>query len=79
VTVTLAASGTLSSILVSTQGISSMDFTNSGGGTCSVSTPYTSTQSCTVNVTFSPTAPGLRLGAVELFESSGALLGTGYI
>jgi len=32
-----------------------------------------------VNVTFSPTAPGLRLGAVELFDSSDTLLGTGYI
>jgi sugar lactone lactonase YvrE len=79
VLVTFATGGTLNSIFVSTQGISGMDFTNSGGGTCTVSTPYTPTQSCTVNVTFSPTAPGLRVGAVELFNSSDTLLGTDYI
>jgi sugar lactone lactonase YvrE len=79
VTVTFATGGTLNSILVSTQGISGMDFTKSVGGTCTVSTVYTAAQSCTVYVTFSPTAPGLRLGAVEVFNSSDTLLGTGYI
>jgi hypothetical protein len=79
VTITFATGGTLNSILVSTQGISGMDFTKSAGGTCAVSTVYTAAQSCTVNVTFSPAAPGLRLGAVQLFNSSDTLLGTGYI
>jgi hypothetical protein len=79
VSVTVATGGTLDTISVSTQGISSLDFSNTGGGTCAVSTAYTSGESCTVEVTFSPTTPGLRLGAVELRDSSGNLLGTGYI
>jgi hypothetical protein len=79
ITVNVAIAGTLDNISVSTQGISSLDFSNTGGGTCAVSTAYSSTQSCTVEVTFSPTAPGLRLGAVKLLDSSGDLLGTGYV
>jgi Bacterial Ig-like domain (group 3)/MBG domain (YGX type) len=79
VTVKVAIAGTLNSISVSTQGISSLDFSNTGGGTCAVLTTYTAGESCTVHVTFSPTAPGLRLGAVELHDSSGDLLGRGYM
>jgi hypothetical protein len=79
VTVTVAIGGTLDNISVSTQGVSNLDFSNTGGGTCAVSTAYSSAQSCTVEVTFSPTAPGLRLGAVTLHDSSGELLGTGYV
>ncbi|MGA2233055.1 MAG: choice-of-anchor D domain-containing protein, partial [Tepidisphaeraceae bacterium] len=79
VTVRLPSGGTVNSIFVSTQGFSNLDFANTGGGTCSVSTIYTSGQTCTVSVTFSPTAPGLRLGAVTLFNNSGAVLGTGYL
>jgi Bacterial Ig-like domain (group 3)/MBG domain (YGX type) len=79
VTVTVAIGGTLDNISVSTQGVSNLDFSNTGGGTCAVSTAYSSAQSCTVEVTFSPTAPGMRLGAVTLHDSSGDLLGTGYV
>jgi hypothetical protein len=79
ITVNVAIAGTLDNISVSTQGTSSLDFSKTGGGTCAVSTAFSSTQSCTVEVTFSPTAPGLRLNAVELLDSSGDLLGTGYV
>jgi large repetitive protein len=79
VTVTVAIGGTLDNVSVSTQGNSNLDFSNAGGGTCAVSTAYSLGVSCTVEVTFSPTAPGLRLGAVTLHDSSGDLLGTGYV
>ncbi len=36
----------------------------------------TAGNSCTVNVTFAPLAPGLRLGAVKLFDSGGHVLAT---
>ena len=54
---------------VLTLGASGLDFTLSGN-TC---TGPVSPGTCTVNVTFTPLAPGLRQGAVELFDSGGGL------
>jgi hypothetical protein len=56
---------------VLTQGTASFDFSLASGNTC---TGAVSPGTCTVNVTFTPLAPGLRTGAVELFNNSGALL-----
>ncbi len=74
-----AASGTVSSIQVLTQGAPNLDFTQAAGGTCATGTAYTSVQSCTVNVVFSPKAPGLRMGAVVLEDSSGNVLAMAYL
>ncbi|MGD1064659.1 MAG: kelch repeat-containing protein [Terracidiphilus sp.] len=59
---------------VVTQGITGLDFQQGSGSTCTGA--ITAGSSCTVNVTFAPKAPGLRRGAVELFDSSGNLLTT---
>ena len=67
-----------SSIQVLTDGASGLDFKNSGAGTCASET-YGALVSCTVSVVFSPTAPGLRRGALVLQDSSGNLLGTEYL
>jgi hypothetical protein len=48
---------------VLTQGTSGLDFTLNSGSTC---TGVGSTGSCVVNATFTPTAPGVRTGAVQL-------------
>ena len=56
---------------VLTQGTTGLDFSLASGNTC---TGAVSPGTCTVNVTFTPLAPGLRTGAVELFNNSGALL-----
>jgi hypothetical protein len=57
---------------VVTQGVSGLDFKlNSSATTCSGTV---SPGSCTVSVTFAPLAPGLRTGAVNLFDNSGNLL-----
>jgi len=48
---------------VLTQGTPGLDFTLSSGSTCS---GVGSTGSCVVNATFTPTAPGVRTGAVQL-------------
>jgi hypothetical protein len=61
-----------------TDGASGLDFKNPGAGTCTSGT-YTASESCTVSVVFSPTAPGLRRGALILQDSSGNLLGTEYM
>jgi streptogramin lyase len=71
----VTADGTLGSApTVVTQGASNLDFTLAGGSTCMGD--VTAGSSCTVNVTFTPRAPGVRMGAVELADSSGNLLAT---
>jgi hypothetical protein len=56
---------------VVTQGTPGLDFTLGSGSTC---TGTVSPGTCTVNVTFAPLAPGLRLGAVQLFDKIGTQL-----
>ena len=59
---------------VLTQGTPNLDFKLGSGSTCTGTVPAGST--CTVSVTFSPRAPGLREGAVQLLDNSGNLLAT---
>ncbi len=66
-----AATTSLGAIQVVTQGASHLDFTLASGSTC---TGTISAASCTVNVNFAPLAPGLRLGAVQLFDNNGNVL-----
>ena len=65
-TYNFASPTTLSAVSILTDGQSGLDYT-SGGGTCAAGTAYLSGQSCTVTVAFTPSAPGLRSGAVALF------------
>ncbi len=62
-----------------TQGASNLDFTVAGGGTCTAGSILAAGSQCTLNVTFTPLAPGLRMGAAELFDSSGNLAATTFI
>jgi hypothetical protein len=61
---------------VVTQGISGQDFQLTGG-TCVTGT-WNSGQTCTVQVTFQPLYPGLRMGAV-VFAGTGQVLATTYL
>jgi hypothetical protein len=61
---------------VVTQGVSNLDFTLSAT-TCT--NTVLAGGSCTVSATFTPRAPGVRMGAVQLTDSSGNLLVTTYI
>jgi sugar lactone lactonase YvrE len=79
VTLTIGSAATLGSISVLTQGASGLDFANSGSGTCSTGTSYSVNGTCTVNVTFTPTLPGTRLGAVLLKDGSGNVISTAYL
>ena len=78
-TVNFSASGTLSAINVLTQGATGLDFNIVSGGTCAVGSPYTAGEACTVEYSFTPQEPGVRLGAITLVSDSGSLLGTSYL
>ena len=79
VILTVQKSGTLGSIAALTLGASGLDFSNAGGGTCTVGTSYTAGNTCTVKLAFKPLAPGLRRGAVQLLTASGTPLATTYV
>jgi sugar lactone lactonase YvrE len=70
----VTTAGTFGATRVLTQGAIRPDFALGTGSTCSGSLAVN--QICTVNVNFNPQAPGLRLGAIELTNSSGLVLAT---
>ncbi len=72
VTINLAADTTIGAIQVVTQGQTGLDFALASGGTCTGT--IAAGNSCSVNVSFTPLAPGSRLGAVELFDNNGNLI-----
>ena len=72
VTFNLAATTTIGAIQVVTQGVTGLDFALGTGSTCSGT--ITAGNSCNVNVNFTPLAPGLRMGAVELYDNNGNLV-----
>ncbi|MGA3162033.1 MAG: SBBP repeat-containing protein [Terracidiphilus sp.] len=68
-----------------TEGFGGMDFQyNFGVGTCFTNNggaplAYLAGQSCTVSVYFAPVSPGLRYGSVQLTDSVGTVIATGYL
>ena len=67
---TIPSGKTVASVLVVTQGIQNLDFTENPSSTCAGS----SSGSCNVVVDFKPQAPGMRLGAAILTLSDGSTL-----
>jgi len=83
VTVTAQVAGEVDHATVVTLGQTGLDFTvpaipasSCAGVTLTVGG---ATPACSQSVTFTPAAPGVRLGAVELFDASGDLLGEALI
>ena len=68
---TIGIAATLGSVQALTLGVQSLDFTLGAGTTCTNGTTNTA---CNVEVQFLPIAPGLRRGAVALFDQSSTLL-----
>jgi large repetitive protein len=60
---------TVGSVAVVTTGIVNLDFANAAGSSCTAKL-YSSATACTVNVTFTPTAAGLRMGAVVFYSKA---------
>ena len=75
VQVTLKATGLLGEIRVLTLGNPNADFKLTSAA-CPIGTVLARFSSCAVTVSFQPKAPGLRLGAVVLLGSDGAVLGS---
>jgi hypothetical protein len=82
ITVTATTAGTVSGVEVLAGGQTGLDFTvGTGASTCTGANLAVNDQ-CTEYVTFTPTAPGMRLGAVVLTGTVGgspAVLGTAYL
>jgi len=80
-TINFTAAGTLGSIDALTQGTANLDFKQVAGGSCAVGTTYTTGQTCTVEYSFTPAAPGARLGAVVAYSNAATpvLMGTSYL
>src|SRR5580692_10420085 len=75
---TIVAGTKVGSIAVLTTGIADRDFAKATKSTCTATT-YTTATNCVVNVSFTPLATGLRLGAVVFysrFENAGTVLAT---
>jgi hypothetical protein len=73
----ITASGTLGTPKVLTVGAANLDYKLASGSSCTGSVIQGNT--CKVNVSFAPLAPGARNGAVEIVDGSGNLLATTYI
>ncbi|MGD0730849.1 MAG: choice-of-anchor D domain-containing protein [Terracidiphilus sp.] len=67
----VTAGTTIGSIAVVTEGLPNLDFAGATGTTCAAS-QYALAAACVVNVTFAPTAAGLRMGAVVFFSAAGS-------
>jgi len=79
---TFNSGGQIGAPVVLTHGAANLDFTDAGTGSCTTngtSHVYVAGDSCVVNVTFTPTAPGGRYGAAELTDSLGNAIATGYV
>lgn len=78
ITVFARANGTVDRVKVLTMGNPNQDFAAGTGGSCS-GTTIAAGQQCTEDVVFTPAAPGNRMGAVVLLDSSNRTLGTAYM
>jgi sugar lactone lactonase YvrE len=76
--VKITVAGTLSSIVVLTEGINNKDFQLSSYS-CSPNAQLTLGQICTIGYTFQPQYAGLRRGGISLNDSNGNPLGVAYI
>ncbi len=79
-TYTFNSNAQLSAINILTMGVAGLDYQDGGSSTCTLGTPYTAGQSCTVSVGFTPSVPGLRAGSVTLFaQGTNVALNTWYV
>jgi sugar lactone lactonase YvrE len=79
VAVTAQVAGQVSSVEVLTLGVSNLDFAAASAGSTCASANLSPNQTCTESVIFTPTAPGVRNGAVLLLDSGGNVLGSAYL
>ena len=81
-TFSFTSAATVGSVSVVTEGISGKDFqpqANDTSATLCAGHSFTSGNSCTVHVSFSPLGPGRRIGQIQLLDGSGHPLATTYL
>jgi hypothetical protein len=76
---TFTGAGSIGAPVVLTQGTAGLDFADAGTGTCTAETTYNAGDTCTLNVSFTPTLSGFRSGVAQLTTSSGAVIATAYV
>jgi sugar lactone lactonase YvrE len=79
VTVTAQAAGTVATVQVLTGGVLNLDFAAGSGLSNCGATTLAKGDPCTESVTFTPSAPGIRIGAVVLLDRSSNVLGTAFL
>jgi sugar lactone lactonase YvrE len=81
VIVTAQAPGSVATVEVLTVGAPNLDFTAGGGSSTCPTAALTvgPATTCTESVTFTPAAPGVRMGAVVLLDGNKNVLGTAYL
>jgi hypothetical protein len=79
VNVTASAAGNVAAVQVLTLGAPNLDFTPGSGASPCATASLSIGSSCVQSVTFTPTAPGLRLGAVVLLDGNSNILAITYI
>jgi hypothetical protein len=78
VTVNFSQSGQIKAIKAMLQGATGLDYAATGGS-CQAGTTYQAGESCTVQASFKPLAPGARNGAIVLENPAGATIATAYL
>ena len=73
VTLQFNASFTVNSLSVVNNGAPGTPFVVATGGSCAVANTYNAGSSCTVNLNYTPTGPGMITGTVEAFDTNGLL------
>jgi sugar lactone lactonase YvrE len=75
VSVIMAGTGIAAAPTADTQHVLQGEFSVSPGGSCIAGMSVLVGQQCTVQVAFTPSAPGLRQGVVRIVDTNGKLLG----
>ncbi len=75
---TFTSNATLGAPVALTEGAPNLDFAITGGS-CVSGASFAANASCTINVTFTPPAPGLRRGAILLTSNTGATVAELYV
>jgi len=79
VTITIPYATRLGRIVVRTEGVESLDFADTGKGSCRTTRLYSAGGFCTVRVSFSPGYAGPRYGAVVVADTKGRVMATEYL
>ena len=75
-TFSIAAGTTIGTVQVLTAGATGLDFAGTNTSSPCAAKTYASATSCTVNLTFTPAFPGVRMGAIVFGDPNGNVLAT---